>query len=241
MSLPQEPDFAAFIGVDWADREHAWSLQVAGSTERETGILQHTPEAIEAWAMQWATRFGGRPVAVAVEQSRGALIYALSKFPHLVLYPIHPSTSYDYRKAMFPSGCKNDPQDADLLLDFLTLHRNRQRALQPDTEQIRQLRILVEQRRQLVDDRTAHTNRATGQLKLYFPQVLDWFDELAAPICRDFLERWPTLPHVQAEDPEQLRSFFYQHGSRSPERIESRLRQIREAQPAPAPSAETNS
>lgn len=227
----QEKDFAAFIAIDWADREHAWAMQMAGCTERETGTLKQTPEAIDAWAMQYAKRFDGRPVAVALEQSRGALIYALSKFPHLVLYPIHPSQSHDYRKAIFPSGCKDDRKDADLLLDLLTLHRDRLRALRPDTEQTRQLQILVEKRRQLVDDRTANTNRATEQLKLYFPQVLRWFDELASPICRDFLERWPTLPQLQAEDPEQVRRFFHQHGSRSARRIETRLREMREAKP----------
>ena len=231
MSSSQEPDFAAFIAIDWADREHAWAMQLAGSTERERGKLRHTPEAIDAWAMQWAERFPGRLVAVGLEQSRGALLYGLSKFPHLVLYPIHPSTSYDYRKAVYPSGCKDDPKDAALLLDLLTLHRDRLRPLQLDTEPTRQLQILVEKRRQLVDDRTAHTNRATEQLKLYFPQVLNWFDELAAPICRDFLQRWPTLPRLQAEDPEQVRVFFRQHGSRSADRIETRLRESREAKP----------
>lgn len=231
MSPSQEPSFAAFIAIDWADRKHAWAMQVAGSSERESGTLQHTPEEIEAWAMLWAERFGGQPVAVALEQSRGALIYALSRFSHLVLYPIHPSTSFDYRKAMYPSGCKDDPKDADLLLDLLVLHRDRLRVLRPDTEQTRQLQMLVEKRRQLVDDRTAHTNRATQQLKLYFPQVLSWFDDLASPICRDFLGCWPTLPQLQAEDPEQVRRFFYQHGSRSASRIETRLRQMREAKP----------
>ena len=76
MSLSEKPDFAAFVAIDWADREHAWELQLAGHTKREKGKLLHTPEAIEAWAMQWAARFAGRPVAVALEQSKGGLIYA---------------------------------------------------------------------------------------------------------------------------------------------------------------------
>jgi len=230
--LNNEPDFAAFIAIDWADREHAWAMQVAGTTIRETGKLRHTPEAIEAWAMQWAMRFPGRPVAVALEQSRGHLLDPLRKYSHLVLYPIHPTTSKDYRKAMFPSGSKDDPGDADLLLDLLTLHRDRFRALNPDTEQIRKLQMLVEKRRQLVDERTAQTNRITDQLKLYFPQVLDWFDELHAPIVAAFLRRWPTLPQLQQEDPQQVRDFFYQHGSRSQQRIETRLVQIGQAIPA---------
>jgi transposase len=231
-SSTNEPDFAAFIAIDWADREHAWALQVPGGARRETGKLTHTPEAIDAWAMQWATRFSGRPVAVALEQSRGALIHALQKYPHLVLYPIHTSTSYDYRKAMRPSGSKSDPGDADLLLDLLTLHRDRFRVLRPDTEQTRKLQVLVEKRRQLVDERKAQTNRITDQLKLYFPQVLDWFDELYTPMVVAFLRRWPTLPQLQQEDPAVVRDFFHQHGSRSQQRIDQRLVQIRQARAA---------
>ena len=225
------PDFAAFVAIDWADRKHAWALQAAGSTEREYGTLEHTPEAIEEWAMQLAARFEGRAVAVALEQSRGALFHALRKYRHVVLYAVHPSSSHDYRKAMYPSGSKDDPCDADLLLDLLTLHRNRLRALEPETEAVRRLQALVEQRRQLVDARTAQTNRVTHQLKLYFPQMLDWFDDLSAPMVAAFLERWPTLAEVQKEQPEALRAFFRQHGSRSATRIEARLRRIEQAKP----------
>jgi len=227
----EEPQFAAFIALDWADRVHAWALQVAGSTQRETGRLEHTPEAIAAWAQQWAVRFAGRPVAVALEQSRGSLVYALSQYQHLVLYPIHPKTSYDYRRAVFPSGSKDDPRDADALLDLLTRHRDRLRALQPDDEPTRKLQILVEKRRQLVDQRTAQTNRITEQLKLYFPQVLNWFDELATPIVAAFLQHWPTLPDLQKASPQQLRAFFQQHGSRSADRIQQRLQEIAQAKP----------
>src|SRR4051795_5315999 len=43
-------DYLAYIGLDWADREHAWCLQVVGHTDREKGLLPHTPEAVEQWA-----------------------------------------------------------------------------------------------------------------------------------------------------------------------------------------------
>lgn len=229
-SIPAaEPAYAAFVAIDWADRQHAWVLQISGSTQRETGQLEHTPEAIEEWAMQLATRFAGRPVAVALEQARGALLYSLTRFEHLVLYPIHPSTSHEFRKAMFPSGSKDDPRDAGILLDLLTLHRNRLRPLQPDTAPTRKLQILVEKRRQLVDERTAQTNRITDQLKMYFPQVLHWFDNLYAPIVAAFLQRWPTLPQLQKEKPETVRGFFYEHGSRSAPRIDKRLREAAKA------------
>ena len=47
---------------------------------RDSGELEHTPEAVEAWVGQLCQRFGNRPIAVAVEQSRGALVFMLSKY-----------------------------------------------------------------------------------------------------------------------------------------------------------------
>lgn len=79
----EEPQWAAFIAIDWADREHIWRLQAAESESCEHGKLEQTPEAIEVWASQLAARFGGRPIAVALEQSRGAVVFALTKHSHL--------------------------------------------------------------------------------------------------------------------------------------------------------------
>jgi Transposase len=105
----EEPQWAAFIAIDWADREHIWKLQEAESGAYEQRKLEQTPEAIEAWASHLATRFDGRPIAVALEQSRGAVVFALTKYCHLHLYPVHPSTLAHFRQAMVPSGSKTIP------------------------------------------------------------------------------------------------------------------------------------
>jgi transposase len=97
-------EYAAYIGLDWADREHAWCLQVTGHTSREAGLVAQTPEAIEQWAADLAQRFQGQSVAVALEQSRGALLFALTKYKHLILYPVHPARLAHYRKSFRPSG-----------------------------------------------------------------------------------------------------------------------------------------
>src|SRR5438105_3025828 len=65
-------DYAAFIGIDWADQKHAFSLQEIGQAKKETGTLEQKPEVIGPWVAKLQERFGGRPFAVAVEQSRGA-------------------------------------------------------------------------------------------------------------------------------------------------------------------------
>jgi transposase len=79
------------------------------------------------------------------------------------------------REALYPSGVKDDPRDADLLLDLLLQHRDKLRRLTPDTDPTRRVQNLVEERRKLVDEKTAQTNRLRSHLKIYFPQLLDWF------------------------------------------------------------------
>ena len=82
------------------------------------------------------------------------------------------------REALYPSGAKDDPRDADLLLDLLLQHRDKLRRLTPDNEATRRVQNLVEERRKLVEEKTAQLNRLIGYLKVYFPQMLGWFAKL---------------------------------------------------------------
>ncbi len=163
---------------------------------------------------------------MALEQARGSVIAKLSKYANVVLYPIDPKASSDYRSAFRPCGAKSDPSDAIVLLKLVTGHGDRLRQLDPDTEQTRVLRIVVERRRDLVDQQTAYTNQLTAVLKEIFRQALDRSDKLNTPLACDFLERWPTLESLRKVRPQTLRDFFQKHNSRSPERIEQRIQQI---------------
>ena len=227
-----EPTFGAFVAIDWADQKHVWSMQAASSEQRQHGEIPHTPEAIEAWVGGLFSRFPGQPIALAVEQSRGALVFMLSKYEHLHIYPIHSRAAAQFRAALYPSGAKDDPVDANLLLDLLVHHRGHLRRLSPDTEQTRLVQQLVEARRKLVNEKTRQGNRLTAKLKLYFPQILTWFDEVDSALVGVLLERWPTLEALQKARSATLRSFFTQHNCRRAELIEQRLEQIRQAIPA---------
>ncbi len=228
----EEPRFAALVAIDWADKKHAWSIQSASSKQCERGEIEHTPEAVEAWMTMLHSRFGEQPIAIAVEQSRGPLVYMLDKYEHLYVYPIHSRSAAQFRAALYPSGAKDDPVDADLLLEMLAHHRAHLRPLVPDIPETRLLRSLVESRRKLVDEKTAHSNQLTSQLKLYFPQMLSWFGEVDSPLVGDMLERWPTLEALQKARPETQRKFMTHHNCRSQELIEERLQQFRTAIPA---------
>lgn len=45
------PHFAAFIGLDWANQKHDFCLKCTDSESLEYGVFQHTPEAIDEWAL----------------------------------------------------------------------------------------------------------------------------------------------------------------------------------------------
>jgi transposase len=102
-----------------------------------------------------------------------------------------------YREAFKPSRAKDDPTDAELALDLLLRHPERFSPLRPQSAGMRSLLSLIEQRRELVGDKTRFTNRLTNALKQYYPQALEWFDDIDTVLFCDFLTRWPTLPAVR--------------------------------------------
>ncbi len=224
----QGHSFAAHIGLDWADKKHNLTMQTADG-KRSRGELKHTPEAIDAWAAELAERFGGRPVAIALEQARGALVAMLSKYAHLHLFIVDPSRLNYYRKSVSPSGAKSDPVDGDLILDFQLKHPELLRCLAPDTVETRSLQFLTEQRRELVNLHTRQVQMMKGWLKQVFPQIIGWFGDVSTPLVGDLLKRWPTLAELKTSRPETLLRFFHDHNCRSAELNQQRLGAIRTA------------
>jgi len=129
----------------------------------------------------------------------------LTKYAHLVLFPVHPTTLYDYRKGFRPSGAKSDPSDAGLLVDLLARDREKLRRLNPETEQTRTLQFLVEARRKFVSDKTRYSEPAHGISKNVFPGRPGLFGEVTSPITGDFLEPWPSLHRGAGSHAKRLR------------------------------------
>jgi transposase len=233
-AAPELPlgDCAALLGLDWGDERHAIALVAHGSQTIETLEVAHTPETLHAWLEQLHARFGGQPVAVAVEASKGAIVAALLEHPWLLIYPVHPATSRRFSTAFVPSGAKDDVPDAQVLLEILRYHRGRLRALLPHDEATRRLAHLAEARRTVVDRRTLLSNQLTSLLKNYFPQALALTgDKRYAPLALDFVERWPELALLQRARPQTVRAFYHAHRVRRPETIEARLASIPTARP----------
>jgi transposase len=229
-NFPIDTRFAAFVGFDWADQKHAGALCSRGGPV-QTFELDQTPQAIDQWATCLRARFGGRPIAVCLEQSKGALVYALMKYDFFVIYPVNPKQLKRFREALAPSGAKDDPGDAELILELLVRHRDRLRAWRPDDETTRLIGVLAEDRRRLVGQRTALTNALKSRLKQYYPLALEVLGELDTELACRFLLRWDCLESLAQEGPQEIATFYRAQHCNHPQLIAERLQKIAHAAP----------
>lgn len=230
-------EFAAFIGIDWADRKHDICLQVPGLDTTELSVLEHRPKTIQEWALKLRERFHGKPIAVCLELSQGPIVSALLEHDIFVIFPVNPSTLAKYRRAFTPSRAKDDPTDAAIALELLRRHRDKLRPLCRESADMRVLRRLVEARRDLVQDRVRLTNRLTFTLKAYFPQVLDWFRDKETEVFAAFLQRWSSLLDAQRARRETLVAFFHAHSVRRAAVIDRRIEAIASERPLTSDAA----
>jgi transposase len=226
------PPVVCWVGLDWADQRHCLAVRTGPAEPAKMHSVDQKPEQLDGFFLGLRAQHPQGRIAVAIEQSRGPVLYALMKYDFLVLYPVNPRTLADYRCAFKLSGAKSDPLDADLLGELVCRHADRLRPLAVEDAATRKLRLLTEARRGFVDERTALSNHLGAALKCYYPLALELVGEdLTSPMALELLRRWPNLARLQAARPEKLRAFFHAHNSRSEDRINLRLEAIRKARP----------
>ena len=78
------------IGIDWADREHAFHLIDAQGNEL-AGDFEQTPQGIDDWVAMLRNKYPQSIFQICVEQSKGALISALLMHDGIHIFPINPT------------------------------------------------------------------------------------------------------------------------------------------------------
>ena len=222
--------FTAVIGIDWADKKHDVCVQDMTTGKRRISQVRHRAEDLDKWARSLHRRFGG-PIAIAVELSKGPIINVLQKYDFFVIFPIEPAGLASYRRTFTLSGAKDDPTDAEFALKLLLSHAEHFKPLQAQSVEMRTLMTLVEQRRQLMNDRVRITNRLRNTLKQYYPQPLEWFDPIDTPLFCDFIRRWPSLSQARRARRATLERFFRKHNMNRKPLLERRIKAIKSAMP----------
>lgn len=220
---------AVIIGMDWADKQHAVCTYDPVSKSYSQNLLDHTPSALHEWAADLRQRFPGCPLWVCLEQSRGALVVALSCMAGITCYPINPKSLARYRESRYPSRSKNDPKDARLLCDYLRHHQEQLRPLKRLDEQSARLSYLTEHRRKFVHERTRLLNRLRAELKVYYPHILVWFSDIHSTVLWQFLLKWPTLEKAKKARSKTILNFIYAHQVRRGKLIKELPQAIKQA------------
>lgn len=119
--------FAAHVGLDWADKKHDVCVQFKNG-ERVFHVIEHTAEALDVWLTELHQKVKGR-IAIALELKKGPVVYALQKYPFITVFPVHALSLARYRQAFSPSGAKDDPQDAELALELMLRYPQKIKAI----------------------------------------------------------------------------------------------------------------
>lgn len=217
------------VGIDWADQAHAYHMICPGN-KPVAGEFKQTPEHIDNLIQEWRKRFPGHAFVVAIETSKGPLINALVKYEDIIIYPINPAALASFRKAFAHGGGKNDRSDAMLLTDYLLHFRDKLKPLRRDDPITRELAALTEDRRRLVDQRTAACNELQAVLKRYFPTILQLeAAKIYAAFILQLVIKYPTLAAVQQAGKARLRKLFFGLGTKA--KIEKRIETLITATP----------
>jgi transposase len=206
-------NWVACVGIDWGDKEHAYVISGRDGT-KSSGKMSSSSEDVHRWVMETRARFPKGTIVIVVEQGRWSLIYALMGYEFFALVPINPRASKAYRDSLRLSGASSDPVDAALICEFGIKHLAELRVWRPDDAETRRIRLLTEQRRALVDQRTGLTHTLADTLKQYFPQALQWFGGETAPLLRASLTLWPTLERLRQATLDELTGLMRAHRRR---------------------------
>ena len=221
-------DFSVLIGLDCASSKHDVCIQYADGT-RELAVVKHSAEAIEQWITELHQQHPGQ-IAIALELSKGPIVYALQKYSFVTLFPINPTMLCRYRRALSPSGAKDDPTDASIALELLVRYPDKITPLKMADDKIRKLAFLVEERRRLVDEKKRYVNRLINALKQYYPQPLEWFTHRDSQLFVEFITRWPSLDRIKRAKPDTISRFLTSRGSFA-KLVSPRLEAIKSATP----------
>jgi transposase len=194
--LDQGDRMRDYIGVDWADAEHAvWVEDDAG-----TKVLSRTvPQTVEGLADfgRWLDerRAAGHELWAAIEKPEGRIVDFLLDHG-VVVFAINPLTVDRARDRFRVSGAKSDPFDARVLATFLRTDHGHLTPLRPSSEAAQELKGLTRDYARQVRQQTRLLNQLTATLKAYYPRALEVVADLKTQWGRAFLRDYPTAGRV---------------------------------------------
>jgi transposase len=225
-----------FVGIDWAETEHAACLLDVGGRVVQRLRVAHTAAGLRRLhAAIAAAAPAPAGVLVALERPHGLLVGSLLEAGYTV-YALNPKSVERYRDRARTAGAKTDPADAELLARILLTDRDRHRPLLPSSPAAQEVRAVARDDERAARDERRLLNRLRLELLDVFPQALEAFPALEAPTALAFLARWPSVDAARPVAAAELDAFFRQQRHGWPARAARRVRAALEAEALAAPA-----
>ena len=200
-----------YLGVDWADQEHAvWVVDEAGQ-KVTARTVPHTADGLSEWGREldeW--RGQGIELWAAIERPEGRVVDVLLDHG-VVVYPLNPKALDRARDRFRMSHAKDDPFDARVAASFVRTDHGHLRPLQPSSPAAQELKLLSQDYERLVRQQTRLLNQLTVTLKEYYPRALELWEDLTTQRARAFLAAWSTPEAAGRLSPAQWRRFARSH------------------------------
>lgn len=155
--------------IDWAKDDHAACVLDGVGVSIEQRCFVHDERGL-AELCTTLRRHGVR--RVAIERPEGVLVERLLEAGLLTVMAVHPNQLEAARPRFRASGGKSDAFDALCLAELAsTTDHHRFRALVPDSDQTKAIRVLTQRsyREDLVGERVAVANRLRAELEAFWP------------------------------------------------------------------------
>jgi transposase len=180
------------LGVDWSDKFHqVWVSDAQGQKVAEHKVVENVEGLIEFGRWLDESRSKGIELWAAIEKPQGRIVDFL--LDHGVeVYPVNPKALDRARDRFRMSPSKSDSFDAHVLAEFLRTDHRHLRALEPNSNEAQELKLLTRDQHRLGRHKTRLLNQIGITLKEYYPRPLEVFPDLEAQIARDFLKHYPT-------------------------------------------------
>ncbi|MCK4326628.1 IS110 family transposase [bacterium] len=219
-----------YIGIDWADDHHDIHITDDSAEKIDAFRIQHSLAGMKT-ILEHVYRLtrNKKNLLFALETDKGLLVNFLLDNGFTV-FAINPKAVDRFRDRYDPARNKTDQIDAMLLADILRTDRHRFRTILPESDKLRELRILTRDHKALITSRTRLTNQLIACLKSYYPLALELFCDVKQQISLDFLSAFPDYVNAQKLTLNQLKIFLKEHSYPCPQRIKPLFERLKTPQ-----------
>lgn len=179
-----------FAGVDWGGHHHQLAVVDGGGTVVVNRRFMHDRAGIDELLGELRSH-GVEPAPVAIERCEGILVEALQAGSHPV-FPVSPRVSARARERYQASSRKDDRFDAFVLAETLRLEHERWRPLAIPSPTLSELRVLVRDRRRVLETQQAIESQLRATLEAYHPAAARLFSSVDRAITLSFVRDYPT-------------------------------------------------